>query len=539
MIQILIIGGGFGGILAGIHLKKLNLKNFKILEKNNDFGGTWLENRYPGSACDVQSHLYSFSFEQNPDWSSLYAKQEEIWSYQKQLVKKYGLKQHFIYDCQVKQAAYKDEECIWVVKCQNYAKNKFIELKANFIISATGVLNNPQFPKIEGIDEFKGKIMHSSQWDKSYDIKDKNVAVIGSGASCIQIVPNISQKVKNLYVFQRSANYVQDKKDYKMPYLLKKFLRKFPSLLRIYRVLVYINLEVDYLFFRFDFFNNLMGYLFVKRPMKKRLLRVFGNNNQDLIQKFIPKFKPGCKRLLLSNNYFEAFQRKNVKLITDQIVKFGKNFIELKQSDVLDDEKNRKQRIDIEVLEEKFFENKQNQKISQKSDQKKEIQNNFIQNIDCVILATGFDTTSLPYECFGKNGKNLNLFWNGTPKAYYGICNYDFPNFFQLFGPNTTVAHNSALIQIETQMKYINMVIQDAFINGVKEVEVQKVAFDDYYENKIKKQSQNFVQSNGNCSSWYLNNKTGELHAIWTGSTIQYSLELRKYDKSKFKYKYF
>ncbi|KRX03723.1 hypothetical protein PPERSA_04231 [Pseudocohnilembus persalinus] len=329
----MIIGSGLGGILAGIHLKKAGLQNFVIYDKNQEFGGTWYENTYPGFKAAVQSQLFSFSFEQNPDW------------------------------------------------------------KENF---SSGPLNILSYPNLEGLNEFQGKTFHSAHWDHKYNLKGKNVAVIGNGGSGIQFMPEIAPNVQKLISFQRTPNYIIPKLEVKIPLIIRKLFKLFPITQKCIRIIIFLFYEIMMVTFFNEWVNrNISEPIFGQLVMKRKLKQLFKGDKKYLIDQLYPNYSIGCKRVLVSNNYLEMFQRENVILEKNQIKKITKNSI-----------------ITLNGTEYK---------------------------VDCIIFGTGYETRKISYQCIGKNKVDLNQQWNGVPKAYLGITNPQYPNHFQILGKSVWI----------------------------------------------------------------------------------------------------
>lgn len=464
--SVLISGTGFSGVCVAIQLKKAGFHNFKILEKANEVGGTWRDNTYPGAACDVKSNLYSYSFEPNPNWSREYSPQPEILQYIKHCVKKYNLEQHIIFNWEVKSAKYFEEDGYWEITNQRKEK-----LTANIAIVGNGPLHIPSLPDIEGIKDFKGEIFHSAQWNHDFDLTNKNVCVIGTGASAIQFVPEIQPKVKNLYLMQRTAPWVLPKPDGEFSATESVLFEKAPFIQKLSREFIYYLNEAQVVGMMYEDRILKLGEIIGKRHINKYVKDI------ELRKKLTPNFRLGCKRVLLSNNYYPALAQKNVDVVTEGIQKFTKDSV------VTKDGKSRK--------------------------------------IDAIILGTGFHVSDSfqYYNVKGKNGIELKDVLGDSPEAYYGTSVHQFPNLFIMLGPNTGLGHNSMIYMIESQTNYILDAIKKMTNQGIKSIDVRKDVQTKFNE-EIQKKLVGTIWLSG-CKSWYLS-EDGKNHTVWPGFTLEF-----------------
>ncbi len=464
--SILITGTGFSGICVGIQLKKIGFHNFTIVEKANEVGGTWRDNTYPGAACDVKSNLYSFSFEPNPNWTREYSKQEEILAYIKNCVKKYDLEKHILFNWEVKAAKYDEKNAIWEITNQHNEK-----LKANIAVVGNGPLHIPSLPDIEGIEDFKGAVFHSAQWNHEYDLHNKNVCVIGTGASAIQFVPEIQPKVKKLYLMQRTAPWVLPKPDGAFTATQNVLFEKIPFVQKLNRDFIYYLNEAQVVGMMYNDNILKLGEMLGKRHINKYI------KDPELKRKLTPTFKLGCKRVLLSNNYYQAMAQPNLDVITDGIQKFTKDSV------VTNDGKSRK--------------------------------------IDAIILGTGFHVADSfqYYNVQGKDGAQLKEVLGGSPEAYYGTSIHHFPNLFIMLGPNTGLGHNSMVYMIESQTNYIIDCVQKMLHQNIKSIEVKKEV-QTKFNIEIQKKLEGTIWLSG-CKSWYLS-ADGKNHTVWPGFTLEF-----------------
>lgn len=471
--QIAIIGAGFGGLAMAIRLLQANIHDFIILEKADDVGGTWRENQYPGAACDVQSHMYSLSFAPKKDWSKRYAEAPEIFDYIQDLIKEYNLKKYIQFNQEVVSTTYNEQQCHWHLVLKNGQK-----IDAQFVIFASGPLHVPQIPKIKGIEKFKGEVFHSSQWNHQYNLNEKNVASIGTGGSAIQYIPEISPKVKNLYVFQRTAAWVIPRDERKYNDLDKKLFSRFEWFRKLHRARLYWSNEsrvVPIVQPQVMKYGQKLAEAFIKFQVK----------DKAIAKKLTPDYVMGCKRILISNKYFPTFNRENVELITDAIQELTENSIITKDG---------KERA-----------------------------------IDCLIYGTGFITDPRIYlksfECYGLNGIELKDAWKDGAESYYGITTKNFPNLFQLLGPNTVLGHNSVIFMIESQVNYILQLIQ--LVNKTKTQSVMvKPEVQDQFNEDVQEKLKGTVWQSG-CVSWYQQDG-GKNFALWPTYTWKFWLQTRK-----------
>lgn len=465
-IECLIIGAGFGGIGMAIQLKKSGKSDFQIWEKASDFGGCWRDNTYPGAACDVPSHLYSYSFAPKKDWQYRFARQPEILSYIQQCAQQYQVISHLRFDHGVRSAEFNTERQLWVIEAENGNK-----ITARYLITATGQLNRPLIPNFSGLDDFKGEHFHSAQWRHDIDLTGKTVAVIGTGASAIQFVPEISKIAAQVTLFQRSAPYVLPKPDRAYTPWEHALLKWVPGLQKLSRVKTYLQYESRVLGFRFH--EHLMKIMAGQwaRYMKSQI------KDPELRKALTPNYPMGCKRILLANNYYETMKRNNVSLCSDGISSVN-------DSGIIDN-------------------------------------NGQHHPVDVIIYATGFKATEflVPMTITGANGQSLHDVWKNGAEAYLGINVQGFPNLFMLYGPNTNLGHNSIIYMLESQFRYILSAIKYQEKGGFRSIDVLATpqrAFNENIQTKIK----NTVWNQG-CHSWYITDE-GKNTVNWPTFTFNY-----------------
>lgn len=479
--RIAIIGAGFGGLAMAIRLLESNIQDFIILEKASEIGGTWRENQYPGAACDVQSHLYSLSFSPKTDWSKRYAEAPEIYQYMQTLTTQHQLQSYIRFNTEVSSARYLENKCIWELKL-----NQTEILTAQFVIFASGPLHVPQIPYIAGIEKFTGKVFHSSQWDHNYDLNNKNVASIGTGGSAIQYIPEIAEKVKQLYVLQRTAAWVIPRDERRYLPLEKTLFKRFDWFRKIHRARLYWSNEsrvVPIMKPQVMKYAQKLAEAYIRHQVK----------DSATAEKLVPNYIMGCKRILVSNKYYPSFNRKNVELVTDDILELTEDSI------ITQDGKKRA--------------------------------------IDCLIYGTGFVTNPRIYlksfSCTGLNHVELTEAWKNGAESYYGISTKGFPNLFQLLGPNTVLGHNSVIFMIESQVNYILQLIEMTQKTQSQAI-VVKADTQDQFNQHLQSQFTNTIWQSG-CVSWY-QQEDGKNFSLWPTYTWKYWLKTRKVNPADYRF---
>ncbi|MGH8435204.1 MAG: flavin-containing monooxygenase [Pseudomonas sp.] len=470
-LRVLIIGSGFAGMGLAIQLQKAGISDFLLLEKGAEVGGTWRDNRYPGAACDVPSHLYSFSFEPKTNWSRKFAPQAEIFAYLKHCADKYGLRRKIRFNTEVAGAEFDESAGLWRVT--SVAGEVFI---AQALVSACGQLNRPSYPRIPGLQTFQGEAFHSARWDHAYDLRGKRVAVIGTGASAIQFIPEIAPQVAQLHLFQRSAAYVIAKPDRAYRPWELAVMRRLPGLQKLDRMLKYIQHESRVL--AFATFPPLM------RVMKLAFRLHLARGIQDSVSRrqLTPDYPMGCKRILISNDYYPALARPNVEIVTEDISAVTARGV------VTADGRERE--------------------------------------VDAIIYGTGFAATDFlaPMQIRGLGGRELNQAWQEGAEAYLGISVSGFPNLFILYGPNTNLGHNSIVYMLESQFPYVLGCIQQLAAQGLRYLDV-KAGVQQAFNLRLQKAIHHSIWEQG-CTSWY-KTVAGKNTNNWPGFTFTYRLQVR------------
>ncbi len=449
-----------------VALRKQGIENFRILERAQDVGGVWRDNSYPGAACDVPSHLYSFSFEPNPNWSHVFAPQKEIYSYLQHCAHKYDLLRHIQFGAEVAGAEFDEARSIWRVTLVDGTT-----LESAMLITATGQLSLPAYPRLPGIETFKGHTFHSAHWDSQYALSGKRIAVIGTGASAIQFVPAIADQVKQLKVFQRSPAHIIPRPDRAYSKFEHTLFEHVPQVMKAYRTGIYLQYESRAI--AFTKFKGLMKVA-VGIPAKRLLAKQVPD--ATLRAKLLPDYPIGCKRILLSSEYLATMAKPNVDLITDGIKQITAD--------------------GVETVDGKHH------------------------PVDAIIYGTGFAATEFlsPMRIQGRKGLNLNDAWQGGAAAYRGLTVPDFPNFFMLYGPNTNLGHNSIVYMLESQIEHVMRCWKTMQATQTNTVEVDATRYQQY-NGHIQQRLVNTVW-NG-CKSWYVD-ATGHNSTNWPGFTLTY-----------------
>lgn len=478
--QIAIIGAGFAGVIAALRLKKSGREKFIILEKAAEVGGTWRDNVYPGCACDVPSNLYSISFEPNPHWNRLYPPRAEILEYLKGVVKKNGVDKHIRYDAEMCRAEFIENGGYWKI-----TDKQGRVVTARMIISATGPFNRPRLPDIKGIAEFSGETLHSARWNDAVTLKNKRVAVIGTGASAIQIVPTIAPEVAQLTVFQRTPAWISNRMDSEVSAKHKERRRKYPLYQKFLRELLYWFMELRG--------NMFLGNKTIQKIFRNMSLKKFEREvkNPEIRQKLIPKYEFGCKRILSSDDYLPCFNRPNVALETEPIAEINATGI---------------------VTE-----------------------NGAQRDFDVIIFATGFEVAEITNDekIYGLNGRELFDQWKtGGLEAYKGTTISGFPNLCFILGPNTGLGHSSMIYMMESQANYVMKYVELLESKGENAFLDLKPDVQKSYNEQLQKKFAGTVWTSG-CKSWYAN-ADGKITTLYPRLTRNFRKVTMNIDSSEY-----
>lgn len=466
-----IVGAGFAGLGMAIKLKQAGIEEFVILERGSDVGGTWRDNQYPGAACDVPSNLYSFSFAPNPDWSRSFSGSREILDYIRYLADEYDLRRHTRFHTNVDSLHFDEDAGMWRA---HSGDETFIGRAA---LLASGPLADPEYPDITGIEEFRGRKIHSSRWDHDYDMRGKKVAVIGTGASAVQIVPELLKEVDQLKVFQRTPAWILPRMDQRRPEWIKKLFRKLPASQTAARTALYGVHE-----------SMALGVIWntpLTRLLEKLALQHMHRQVSDrwLRRQLTPDYTIGCKRVLMTSDYYPALQQPNCKLVTYPIDRISEEGIRT-----------------AEGIEHQF---------------------------DCIVFATGFHVNNqgAPFPIYGREGRNLDDEWRGGAQAFKGTNISGYPNLFMTLGPNSGPGHNSALVYMEAQLHYALQGVQKILKEDLKILDVRPHV----QERHNRKLQKRLAKTNWNsgCSSWYLT-EDGFNATMFPGFATQFVRQLKE-----------
>jgi cation diffusion facilitator CzcD-associated flavoprotein CzcO len=470
--DVLIAGAGFAGLCAAIKLQQSGNRSFLILEKAQDYGGTWRDNVFPGCACDIPSHLYSFSFEPKADWSRMFPSQPEIFAYLRAVAEKHGLQGRTRFGAALRAAVWDEVAQRWCVRTEDGRA-----FTGRVLISAMGPLHIPAFPDLPGRETFAGPAFHSAQWNHAVDLAGRRVAVIGTGASAIQFIPHLAEQAGRLTVFQRTPPWIMPKADYAFSEAeqlgFRRWLRRWLFRTRLFwihdlRALGFLGNE------RITQAAEAMARRHLARQVKDSGLR----------QKLAPAYRLGCKRVLISNDFYPALARDNTVLVTQRIAAIAPGGV-LTEDGVLHE-------------------------------------------ADVLIYGTGFHTTDSfsAVNIVGRNGLTLQEAFAGGLHAYRGVAVPGFPNVFFLLGPNTGLGHNSVVLMIEAQMHYLVSLFRQMARRGRQVAEVRPDV-EAAWNRRIQARLATTVWTTGGCRSWYLDDK-GRNTTIWPGLVAEYQLRMRR-----------
>jgi len=480
--EVIIIGSGFGGQLAALSLRKRGITDFLILERREFMGGTWSQNTYPGAAVDVQSPLYSISFEPY-DWSQMFAEQDELREYTNFVIDKHRLREKTATQSNVTRIEWREAEQCWNIEVAGRKP-----YQAQFVINASGPLSTPVIPEFKGRERFKGASFHTNNWDHEFDHRGKRVAIIGSGASAAQVIPAIAPDVAHLHVFQRTPHWVMPRPDYTFKPWQRKILRNRWAY-KALRVLIYWILEARVLGFKYS--KTMLEILAARKARKHIRTQI---PDPEMRRKVTPDFTIGCKRVILSDTLYPTFCRDNVTLHdkNDGIAEITETGIVTKQGQVYD--------------------------------------------LDLIVYSTGYDATDgvISYPVIGREGRKLADFWADFPRAYLGTTAPGFPNLFVVTGPNTGIGHTSALFIIESQMAYIMAGIQSVRRKQQRAIEVSPDA-EQRYTDLIHREMAKTVWQTGGCNSWY-KSKSGKVIAMFPGFSFTFRRWAKRFKAKDHRY---
>ena len=478
-VRVLVVGAGFAGLGTAIKLDEAGYADYLVVDKGQSVGGTWRDNTYPGAACDVPSQLYSFSFARNPRWSRSFSQQPEIHAYLQHTAERAGVLDRFRFGVTVEDVTYEEDEQRWHVTTSAGS------LTADLVVTASGGLSEPKMPAITGLDSFAGEVFHSARWNHDYDLAGKRVAVIGTGASAIQIVPEIAERVAHLDVYQRTAPWVTPRNDRPYTRVEKLAFRFLPFVQKAYRTGIYWGREALVPGFTWNPRLSAPAQKLAQKNIEK------GIGDPELRRRVTPDFRIGCKRILISNTYYPALDRDDVELVTDGIA-------EVRPEGIVTSD-------------------------------------GTLREVDAIVVATGFFTTEQPISehVKGRGGRTLADTWRETGMAAYkGTSIAGFPNLFQIVGPNTGLGHSSMVFIIESQIAYILSALRTMDERSIATVEPTPEA-QRAWNSDLQQRMGRTVWSTGGCASWYLDSH-GRNTTLWPRTTYKFRELTREFDPDQY-----
>jgi cation diffusion facilitator CzcD-associated flavoprotein CzcO len=475
--DVAIIGTGFAGLGMAIRLKQEGLDDFVVLERAADLGGTWRDNTYPGCQCDVPSHLYSFSFAPNPNWSRAFSRQPEIWEYLRGCAQRFGIMSHIRFRHAVTMASWDEEQQHWRIDSSGGT------ITARVLVSGMGGLSEPSIPPLAGLENFKGTYFHSATWNHDHDLKDRKVAVVGTGASSIQFVPRIQREVRQMFLYQRTPPWIMPHRDKRLESWKHRLYGRVPAAQRLVRGAIYWSREGFV-----PFFINEKWARVPKGIALKHLAAQVAD--PELRRRLTPNYAVGCKRILISNDYYPALQQPNVEVVTEGIKEIRERSI-----------------VSTDGTE---------------------------REVDTIIFGTGFHVTDSPFaeRLRGRDGQLLSEVFEDSPQAHRGTTVAGFPNLFILLGPNTGLGHTSVVVMIEAQLRYVLDALRFMRHQRAATVEARQDA-QVIYNEKIQDSLKNTVWNAGGCASWYID-KTGRNTSLWPTYTWKFRRAMRRFNPSEY-----
>ncbi len=463
-----IVGAGFGGVGMGIKLRQAGIESFEIFERGDTVGGVWRANTYPGAACDVPSHLYSFSFAPGHRWSRRYAPQREILSYLGECAADYGIEPHLSLRTEIVDASFDSEAGRWTVRTDGGEERQF-----DFLVTACGQLTRPAIPNVGGLDEFEGPVFHSAEWDHDVDLTGKRVAVIGTGASAIQFVPEVAKVAAATAIFQRSAPWIVPKLDRTYPRWEQAVFRRFPARVAASRAGFFAFFETATYAFT--------GKAWVFKPFRRiadweRRRRL--GHDPELLAKATPDYELGCKRVLFTSDWYPTLTRDDVELHAGGVERVTATGVVGRDGSEFE--------------------------------------------ADAIIFGTGFESHNFvaPMDVHGLEGRELNGVWADRPEAFLGTTVSGFPNLFILYGPNTNHGSGSVPYTLESQFNYVLDAIGRLRAGGYRWIDLRPEV-QEAWAREMAERSADTVWASGGCTSWYLNGK-GENTNNWPGPWLEY-----------------
>jgi cation diffusion facilitator CzcD-associated flavoprotein CzcO len=474
-VRVAVIGSGFAGIGTAVSLKARGVEDFVLLERADSVGGTWRDNTYPGCACDVPSHLYSFSFAPNPEWSHVFSRQPEIRAYLEQVTDDFGVRPHVHLDTDLVSGVWDDAALLWRLETSRGP------LTADVVVSGCGGLVEPHYPEVPGVESFEGPAFHSARWDHSVDLTDKRIAVVGTGASAIQFIPELAKVAGAVVVFQRTPPWVIPRHDRVITDAERAAFRRLPVLQAAARSSIYWLRELNLLSFTR---GGALRRAATKEALKNLEAAI---SDPDLRATLTPDYELGCKRVLLSNDYYPALAQPHVSVVTTGVS-------EVRERSVVDG-------------------------------------NGVEHEVDVIVYGTGFRVMDIPvaHRLTGRDGRTLSEEWDKTgAEAHRGTTVAGFPNLFLLLGPNTALGHSSVVFMIEAQIAYVMRALDALQAYGGRAVEVRRAA-QDAYNAELQQQLDTTVWNQGGCRAWY-RDENGKNFTLWPTHTFTFKKQTSRFD---------
>jgi cation diffusion facilitator CzcD-associated flavoprotein CzcO len=477
--EVVIVGAGFGGLGMAIRLKQEGMDDFVVIERGDDVGGTWWANSYPGCQCDIPSNLYSFSFARNPDWDRAYPMRDQILEYLRHCAERFGILPHIRLSCELLGAT-------WVAAAQRWElETSDGPLAARVLLAAPGLLSEPSTPRLPGIERFEGNAFHTANWDHSDDLSGRRVALLGSGATAVQVVPEIQPRVGRLHLFQRTPPWVIPHTDHPVAHGMRDLYRRVPALQKLSRAGTYALRE-----------SLAFGITRDRRWLKTTELNARLHLRRqvpdpELRRRLTPDYEIFCKRIILSNRWYPALQALNVDLVSSGVQEIREHSV-----------------VDGDGVE---------------------------REIDTLIFATGFKPAELPIaeRIRGHDGNSLAELWQGSPQAYLGTTVAGFPNLLFFYGPNLNLGHSSIVYMLESQIAYALDALRTMLLRGAAEFEVRPEVQAAYNE-EMQERLAETVWNTGGCGSWYID-RNGRNSIQWPGFTFEYRRRTRRFDAESYR----
>ena len=476
--RVVIVGAGFAGLGMAISLRRRGMDDFVVLERASSVGGTWRDNTYPGCACDVPSHLYSLSFAPNPDWTRSFSPQPEIYEYLKRTAAESGVEDRIRFDTELTDARWDEDSRTWRLETSTGP------LSCDFLLTAIGGLIEPKLPDIPGLADFEGEVFHSARWNHDYDLRGKRVAAVGTGASAIQFVPEVQPEVDQLHLFQRTPAWIAPRSDRAITTIERRLFRRFPKLQQLSRGAIFWSREA-----------LVLG--FVKRPRLMKLIQRAAETHlrrqvkdPELRRRLTPNYTIGCKRILISNDFYPALTKPNVEVLSEGLAEVRGNVV------VGGDGSERE--------------------------------------VDAIILGTGFQVTDFPgmKVVHGRGGANLAQHWNGSPQAHRCTTVAGFPNLFVIGGPNVGIGHTSAVEMFEHQFQYVLDALDTIERERIATVDTRPEAQSRFIA-EVDRKMAGTVWMNGGCQSWYLD-RQGRNSTLWPDWTFEHARQTERFDLAEY-----